>query len=441
ELALTRCKLPVSRYEDAIVDSVMNNNVTILVGGGGKVVFREVITQPRRVAATTVASRVAEEMGTILGEGQVGYAVRFDDKTNINTRIKFCTDGILLREAVLDPTLSRYTIVIIDEVVLMSATVVADKFKDYFLKSGCKVNTVLVPGRTHPVALYYTPTPEADFLEAAQLTIIQTLLGIEDINMYRNDDDDMDGDSRRKRRRRDGDILVFLPGVDNILSLHASLERLLPSIKRLYNSRHHHHSDEDKWHHPLNIRICDLYSSQSKDKQRDAFIPAGKDEVKIILSTNIAETSVTISGVTTVIDTGLAKTRVFDTLRISPISKASAAQRSGRAGRERPGVCYRLYPEVAYDNEMIEHSIPEILRSDMSYVLLQLLAMGVVGGGGGATTHTTTCPNLMDFPFVDKPSPKRIRIASRLLRRIGAIGADIASPTLTAKGRRMAQYP
>ncbi|KAF4728677.1 hypothetical protein FOZ63_009346, partial [Perkinsus olseni] len=299
---------------------------------------------------------------------------------------------------------------------------------------------VLVPGRTHPVALYYTPTPEADFLEAAQLTIIQTLLGIEDISMYRNDDD-MDGDSRRKRRRRDGDILVFLPGVDNILSLHASLERLLPSIKRLYNSRHHHHSDEDKWHHPLNIRICDLYSSQSKDKQRDAFIPAGKDEVKIILSTNIAETSVTISGVTTVIDTGLAKTRVFDTLRISPISKASAAQRSGRAGRERPGVCYRLYPEVAYDNEMIEHSIPEILRSDMSYVLLQLLAMGVVGGGGEATTHTTTCPNLMDFPFVDKPSPKRIRIASRLLRRIGAIGADIASPTLTAKGRRMAQYP
>ncbi|EER11660.1 ATP-dependent RNA helicase, putative, partial [Perkinsus marinus ATCC 50983] len=247
ELASVRCKLPVHKYEDIIVTSVVNNNVTILVGdtGSGKTTqvpqylykyrnkitnkqFREVITQPRRVAATTVASRVAEEMGTILGEGVVGYAVRFDDNTNHRTRIKFCTDGILLREAVVDPTLSRYTVVIIDEiherslytdtvlglvsnalvdvklrdnikVVLMSATVVADKFKEYFLQSGCSVNTVVVPGRTYPVALYYTPTPEVDFLEAAQLTIIQILLGIEDDNLIHG------------RSRRDGDILVFLP--------------------------------------------------------------------------------------------------------------------------------------------------------------------------------------------------------------------------------------
>ncbi|CAM8953517.1 unnamed protein product [Rhodiola kirilowii] len=339
---------------------------------GGRIVG---VTQPRRVAAVTVAKRVAEECGVELGK-KVGYSIRFDDKTSNLTRIKYMTDGLLLREALLDPYLSRYSVIIVDEahertvhtdvllgllkhvqilrsksvngvtnannpdakkfflfdnknmsqdesivrrcnssklsplkLIIMSASLDARVFSEYF--GGAKA--VHIQGRQYPVDIFYTLQPETDYLDAALITIIQIHL-----------------------KEEAGDILVFLTGQEEIESVERFIREKLQQLPE----------DNRK------LLPIPIYASLPYEKQMQVFKPAPNGIRKVILATNIAETSVTIPGIKYVIDPGMVKAKTYnaktgvESLVIVQTSKAQALQRRGRAGREGPGKCYRLYPET-----------------------------------------------------------------------------------------------
>lgn len=301
-------------------------------------------TQPRRVAATSIAQRVAEEMDVTLG-GTVGYAIRFEDVSDPNeTVLKFLTDGMLLREAMNDPVLSRYSVIVLDEahertlatdvlmgllmevlpqrvrgsrygelkVVVMSATLDADKFRNYF--NGAPL--LKVPGRTFPVEVFYTAEPERNYVEAAVRTAIQI-----------------------HKHEGPGDILVFLTGEQEI-------EQACEEIRL---------GAQDMGPDSPELVVYPLYSSLPPAQQRKIFSAAPGPRVvggppgrKVVVSTNVAETSLTIDGIVYVIDPGFSKQKVYnprirvESLLVSPISRASARQRSGRAGRTRPGKCFRL---------------------------------------------------------------------------------------------------
>lgn len=280
-------------------------------------------TQPRRVAAITVAQRVSQELGTQLG-GKVGYTVRFDDCTSSETKIKYMTDGMLLREALIDPILKKYSVVILDEahertiatdillgllklvraargddfrLIVMSATLDATGFVSYFPGS----KAVYVQGRQHPVDIMYTQEPQESYLDSAITTAIQIHCD-----------------------ESEGDVLVFLTGQDEI----EAAERL---IKDRYASLPNNIVDGS-------ILAVPMYAALPPDAQMQAFSPAPPGVRKVIFSTNIAETSITIPGVRYVVDTGVVKSRTYaaslgaDCLEVVPISKAQARQRSGRAG-------------------------------------------------------------------------------------------------------------
>ncbi|RKP23568.1 RNA helicase-like protein, partial [Syncephalis pseudoplumigaleata] len=331
-----------------LVKEILANDCTVVVGetGSGKTTqipqfLMEAgltqhgaiaITQPRRVAATSIAKRVAEEVGCALG-GRVGYAVRFDDTSSPSTQLRYMTDGMLLRELLSDPRLDRYSTIILDEahertlrtdillgmvkriqqqrkalatqhgrghplkIVVMSATLDAERFSEYF--DGAKI--LYVSGRLHPVTIFHTTAPHADYLDAALVTIFQI-----------------------HQEQAAGDILVFLTGQEDI----ESLERLI----RDYAARLPEHSPQ--------LLPCPIFAALPPSQQARVFNPAPPNTRKVVLATNIAETSITISGIRYVIDTGLAKVRAYDarmgleTLLVQPISKSSARQRAGRAGRE-----------------------------------------------------------------------------------------------------------
>jgi pre-mRNA-splicing factor ATP-dependent RNA helicase DHX15/PRP43 len=301
-------------------------------------------TQPRRVAATSIAARVAEEMDVTLGK-TVGYTIRFEDVSDPNeTVLKFLTDGMLLREAMNDPLLSRYSVIVLDEahertlatdvlmgllmevlpdrtrgskygelkVVVMSATLDAEKFRSYF--NGAPL--LKVPGRTYPVEVFYTAEPERNYVEAAVRTAIQI-----------------------HKCEGPGDILVFLTGEQEI-------EQACEEIRL---------GAQDMGHDAPELVVYPLYSSLPPAQQKKIFTAAPGPRVvggppgrKVVVSTNIAETSLTIDGIVYVIDPGFSKQKVYnprirvESLLVSPISRASARQRSGRAGRTRPGKCFRL---------------------------------------------------------------------------------------------------
>ncbi|XP_039144365.1 pre-mRNA-splicing factor ATP-dependent RNA helicase DEAH10 isoform X1 [Dioscorea cayenensis subsp. rotundata] len=469
-IAQQRKSLPIASVERRIVDEVRKNDILIVVGetGSGKTtqlpqfLFNAGfcqngkaigVTQPRRVAAITVAKRVAEECNVELGQ-KVGYAIRFDDVTSSSTRIKYMTDGLLLREALLDPLLSRYGVIIVDEahertvhtdvllgilkkvqkarsqsiskepiknanididmlnevnhqrlntllspkacqntkflplkLIIMSASLDAKGFSEYF--GGAKA--VYVQGRQYPVDILYTYQPEQDYLDATLITIFQIHL-----------------------EEGPGDILAFLTGQEEIESIekliHGRLDKL-PDDKR-------------------KVMTVPIYSSLPSEQQMNAFKPAPSGFRKVILATNIAETSVTIPGIRYVVDPGLVKARSYnpvtgmESLIIIPTSKAQAQQRSGRAGREGPGKCFRLYPESEF-GMLSDSTIPEIKRCNLANVVLQLKALGI--------------DDIIGFDFMEKPSRMTIVKSLEQLFLLGALTDDykLSDPI----GHQMARLP
>lgn len=378
-------------------------------------------TQPRRVAATSVARRVSEEMDVILGE-EVGYNVRFEDCSSDKTILKYMTDGMLLREAMGDPLLSRYSAIILDEahertlatdilmglikevaknrpdlkVVIMSATLDAGKFQKYF--NNAPIMTV--PGRTFPVQVFYTSEPERDYLEAAIRTVLQ---------IHRTEDA--------------GDVLLFLTGEEEIEDACRKIRMEGDELTR------------EGDYGPL--KVLPLYSTLPPAAQQRIFedapaarTPNGHPGRKVVISTNIAETSLTIDGIVYVVDPGFSKQKVYnprirvESLLVSPISKASAQQRAGRAGRTRPGKCFRLYTEDAFEKQLIEQTYPEILRSNLGSTVLELKKLGI--------------DDLVHFDFMDPPAPETLMRALELLNYLEALDDD---GNLTPTGEVMSQFP
>ena len=357
-----RESLPIFKYRDEIVEAVRDNQLLVVVGetGSGKTTqmtqylaeegfaVRGKIgcTQPRRVAAMSVAKRVAEEVGCRLGQ-EVGYTIRFEDCTSPETKIKYMTDGMLLRECLLDPDMKQYSVILLDEahertvstdvlfgllkkaikrrpdlkIIVTSATLDAEKFSKYFFS--CPIFTI--PGRTFPVEILYTKEPESDYLDAALITVMQIHI-----------------------TEPPGDILLFLTGQEEI---DTSCEILFERMKALGST-------------VPELIILPVYSTLPSEQQSRIFEPAPEGARKVVIATNIAETSITIDGIYYVIDPGFVKQNCYDAksgmdqLVVMPISQAQARQRAGRAGRTGPGKCYRLYTEAAYNNEMLPVSSP-----------------------------------------------------------------------------------
>ncbi|CAD8176175.1 unnamed protein product [Paramecium pentaurelia] len=376
-------------------------------------------TQPRRVAAMSVAKRVAEEMDVALGE-EVGYSIRFEEKTSNKTILKYMTDGMLLREAMHDPKLERYSVVILDEahertlntdilfgllkeimlkrpddlkVVIMSATMDAEKFQKYFHNAPL----LDIPGRVYPVEIFYTQKPEKSYLDAAISTTI---------NIHAYEDP--------------GDILVFLTGEEEI---EEACKKITSEIQKLGDD-------------VGPVRCVPLYSTLPPNQQQKIFESApqpnkkGIQGRKIVVATNIAETSITIDGICYVVDPGFSKQKVYnprlrvESLLASPISKASAQQRAGRAGRTRPGKCYRLYTEQSFNTELIDNTYPEILRSNLSSVVLQLKRLGI--------------DDLVHFDFMDPPAPETLMRALEQLYYLNALDEE---GNLTKFGQQMSEFP
>jgi pre-mRNA-splicing factor ATP-dependent RNA helicase DHX15/PRP43 len=437
QILAQRRNLPVYEFKEDFRKQMMAHPVVILVGetGSGKttqipqflVEFglaapnrMVACTQPRRVAAISVAKRVSEEMDVTLGD-HVGYSVRFDDMSGPRTLLKYMTDGMLLREAMSDPMLSRYSVIVLDEahertvntdvlmglvkevlmkrrdlkVVVMSATLDSGKFREYF--EGAPL--VTVPGRMHRVDIFYTSEAERDYLEAALRTVMQ-------IHMF----------------EPKGDVLLFLTGEEEIESACRSLRDECKKLGSEYGE----------------ALVIPLYSTLPPAQQQRIFDPPppprggpnGPPGRKIIVSTNIAETSLTIDGVVYVVDPGFVKQKVYDprvrmeSLLVTPISRASAQQRAGRAGRTQPGKAFRLYTEKAFKTELQEQTYPEIMRCNISAVILQLVKLGI--------------KDLVHFDWMDPPAPETLMRALEELNYLGALDDE---GEMTQVGHLMSELP
>ncbi len=428
-------ELPVSRQREEIADAIRNHQVVIVAGatGSGKTTQLPKIclelgrksighTQPRRLAARTIAERIAEELGTELG-GLVGYQVRFTDRVGTDTRIKLMTDGILLNELHRDRMLKRYDTIIIDEaherslnvdfllgylkqllpsrpdlkVIVTSATIDPDSFARHFADSnGNPAPIIEVSGRTFPVELRYRPPTANEDGELEPLDGVAS--AIDELS-----------------REAPGDVLVFFSGEAEIRDAASMLEgRKLKATE-----------------------ILPLYGRLSAAEQHKVFSsrPAGISR-RIVLATNVAETSLTVPGIRYVVDTGTARISrynsrsKFQQLPIEAISKASANQRSGRAGRTSDGIAIRLYSEEDFEARA-EFTEPEILRTNLASVILQMAALGL--------------GEMSEFPFLQPPDSKGVRAGRELLLELGAI--ETAAKTgpkdvrITKIGRKLALLP
>ncbi|KIW49745.1 hypothetical protein PV05_11394 [Exophiala xenobiotica] len=512
-----RQKLPIYGHADEIRQTVRDHNVLLLVGetgsgkstqipqflinepwsskktikGGANVGGCIAITQPRRVAAISLARRVAEEMGTPLGNSspasQVGYSVRFENSTSPSTRIKFLTEGMLLQEMLRDPWLKEYSAVVVDEVhergvnvdlvlgflkrlqglqskddgrggigikvVVMSATADMEKIRDFFHISSTSVpkedsrspameqewsgfsndpdvtakdtaqpspssangvskgsstalpsrpsataTSLFIKGRQYPVSITYTSSPVPDILDAAYQRIMRI----------------------HTHSPLPGDILVFLTGQETVESLLSLVTSWSTSIQK----------DAALSKALPKLLILPLYAALPSAAQQRVFQPTPKFTRKIILSTNIAETSITVPGIRHVIDTGKAKQRLFrpslnlDTLLTVPISRSSANQRSGRAGRDAAGTAYRLYTQSDF-HQLAQDTEPEILRCDLSQLVLTLKAHGV--------------DDLASFPFLTSPPRRALERAMIHLLQLNAL--DASDGQITPLGRAMSVLP
>lgn len=439
DILKTRRDLPVHAQREEFLKIFHSTQIMVFVGetGSGKttqipqfVLYDEMphltgkqvaCTQPRRVAAMSIAARVADEMDVELGE-EVGYNIRFENNSGPKTILKYMTDGMLLREAMEDHDLTRYSCIILDEahertlatdilmgllkqvsvrrpdlkIIIMSATLDAEKFQNYFNNAPL----LAVPGRTHPVEIYYTPEFQRDYLDAAIRTVLQI-----------------------HATEGEGDILLFLTGEEEIEDACRKISLEGDELVREQNCG------------PL--KVYPLYGSLPPHQQQKIFEPAptnpnpnGRPGRKVIISTNIAETSLTIDGIVYVVDPGFSKQKVYnprvrvESLLVSPISKASAQQRAGRAGRTRPGKCFRLYTEEAFKKELIEQSYPEILRSNLSSTVLELKKLGI--------------DDLVHFDFMDPPAPETMMRALEELNYLQCLSDE---GDLTALGRLASQFP
>ncbi|KYN99681.1 putative pre-mRNA-splicing factor ATP-dependent RNA helicase PRP22 [Plasmodium gaboni] len=424
-----RSKLPIYNLKNDLMKAIEKNNVLIVIGetGSGKTTqipqyLHEAsytqkgivgCTQPRRVAAMSIAKRVSEEFGCILGQ-EVGYSIRFDDCTSNDTIIKYLTDGMLLRETLSDTLLTKYSFIILDEahertistdilfcllkdvvrkrsdfkLIVTSATLDAEKFSTYFFNSPI----FTIPGKIFPVEILHSKEPESDYVEASLITVL---------NIHLNE--------------HPGDILVFLTGQDEI---NTACEILHERMKKLESMS------------PPPLIILPIYSSLPSEMQSVIFEPAPPGCRKCILATNIAEASLTIDGIFFVIDPGFCKIKKYDSKRdmdsliVAPISKANAKQRAGRAGRTGPGKCYRLYTEEAYKNEMSEMSVPEIQRINLGSIVLLLKALGI--------------NDFLHFDFMDSPSVETLIHSLENLYYLGALDDN---GYLTKLGKKMANFP
>jgi ATP-dependent RNA helicase DHR2 len=394
------------------------------------------ITQPRRVAATTLAHRVAQEAGTPLGKGKpdglVGYSVRFDRQTPRGTKIKFLTEGMLLQELLRDPNLRQYSAVVVDEVhersldvdlligflkqilasdgsgrggvplkvIIMSATADVDSIREFFNDKASAAETakdeavevIRIKGRQFPVEVIHEPKPVADLQDCLLKKIFK--IHVEE--------------------PLPGDILAFLTGQEEIESAQKLIEEYAATLA----------SNMPK------VKVFPLFGQLSMDAQREAFLPVRAPMTrKIVLATNIAETSVTVPGVRYVVDSGKAKIKQFrarlgmESLLAKPISKSSAVQRTGRAGREGPGKSFRLYTEDTFKT-LREADLPEILRNDVLGAVLTMKARGI---------H-----DVLNFPLMDPPETEAIEKALLHLHFLKAI--DI-NGSITPDGEKMARLP
>jgi ATP-dependent RNA helicase DHX8/PRP22 len=434
-----RKSLPIYAFKEQLLQSIKDNKILVVIGetGSGKTTQitqylaeatddrgRRIYvqggrmigcTQPRRVAAISVATRVAEEYGCLLGE-EVGYTIRFQDETCEKTEIKYMTDGMLLRECLLDQDLNKYSVIMLDEahernlhtdvlfglmkavvtkrkdfkLIVTSATLDAIKFSEYFFEAPI----FRIPGRTYDVQVQYLKEPETDYLEASIICVLQIHL-----------------------TEPPGDILLFLTGQEEI---DTACEVLYQRMKNL----------EDGKKDVPELIILPVYSALPSEMQTKIFEPTPPGSRKVVIATNIAETSLTIDGIFYVIDPGFVKQKVYnsktgmDSLVVTPISQAQAKQRAGRAGRTGPGKCYRLYTERAYNEEMLAASVPEIQRTNLASTVLQLKAMGI--------------NDLLNFDFMDKPPAESLVAALELLFYLEALDDE---GLLTRVGRRMAEFP
>lgn len=435
----TRRNLPVHQQRDEFLRMYQQSQFLVFVGetGSGKTtqipqfvlfddqpqVQRKLVacTQPRRVAAMSVAQRVANEMDVTLGD-EVGYNIRFEDVTSQKTILKYMTDGMLLREAMNDNNLNRYSTIILDEahertlatdtlmgllkevaqrrpdlkIVIMSATLDAQKFQSYFNDAPL----LAVPGRTHPVEIYYTQEPERDYVEASLRTVLQI-----------------------HATEPEGDILLFLTGEEEIEDACRKISLEADELTREADAG------------PL--KVYPLYGTLPPNQQQRIFDPAppprkpgGAPGRKCIISTNIAETSLTIDGIVYVVDPGFSKQKIYnprirvESLLVSAISKASAQQRAGRAGRTRPGKCFRLYTEGAFKKELIETTYPEVLRSNLSSTVLDLKKIGI--------------DDLVHFDLMDPPAPETLMRALEELNYLACLDDD---GNLTVLGKLASEFP
>ena len=426
-------ELPVSARRDEIARAIAEHQVVIVCGetGSGKTTQLPKIcltigrgqqglighTQPRRIAASTIARRIAQELDTDPGE-VVGYKVRFTDKTQPGASIKLMTDGILLAETQGDPQLSAYDTIIIDEaherslnidfllgylkqllhgersarpdlkLVITSATIDAERFAAHFGTDGVPAPVVNVSGRLYPVEIRYRPVQDDD--DADDRTLMDGIV------------DAVDECARAGR----GDVLVFLPGEREIREAAEALRK----------------------RHPPATEILPLYARLSVEEQERVFRP-GTSGRRIVLATNVAETSLTVPGIRYVVDTGLARVKRYsyrnkvEQLRIEPISQAAANQRAGRCGRVAEGICIRLYDESEFVQRP-KFTDPEILRSSLAAVILRMRSLHL--------------GEVAEFPFVEAPPARAIADGYQLLAELAAVD-DLNE--LTPVGRELARLP
>lgn len=424
--------LPVYEQKQRILDTLQTNQVIIVQSptGSGKttqipVILHEAgysdngviaVTQPRRIAALSVSEFISKQLGTSY-PGLVGYKMRFEDKTDLTTKIKIMTDGILLQEMKLDPMMKKYSVIMVDEaherslnidfvlgllkrvlkvrpdlkIIVSSATMNAEKFSTYF--DGCPI--VTIDTITYPVTVIYDPPtiPASTNTLTAEEALLSKISNTIDRILY---------------NKTEGDILIFLPGEKAIKDCINKLYRMPYSRK---------------------IQMIPLYGRLPKEEQERVFDPAPFGRKKVIISTNIAETSVTIDGITSVIDSGLAKLNFYSprtytsSLIETPVSKASCNQRRGRAGRTQAGTCYRLYPRKDYDTRE-SYTTEEIFRTDLSEVVLRMAELGIT--------------DFETFDFISQPPKEAIRGAVETLQMLKAINPD---NTLSSIGTLMVLFP